>query len=71
LHVATLGLERVARAPLRLVASIVLAEVARQVGRRRPTPGEPAPRPPSYEAALELEPSQEVRSVDPVELLAF
>jgi SpoU rRNA methylase family protein len=71
LRVATLDLRRIERAPLRLVASIVLAEVARQVGRRRPTPGEPAPRPPRYEAALEPESSADVRSVDPDELLAY
>jgi tRNA(Leu) C34 or U34 (ribose-2'-O)-methylase TrmL len=71
LRVATLGLVPMEHAPLRLVASIGLAEIARQVGRRRPTPGRPAPRPPTYEIALELASAGETRLVDPSELIAY
>jgi hypothetical protein len=58
-HIGSLGLQSVAGPPLRLVASIALAEIARQVGRRRPMPGRPAPRLPVYEAAIPLEPGEE------------
>ena len=71
LRVTTLDLVPTSRAPLRLLASIVLAEVARQVGRRRPTPGRPAPRPPTYETALELASPGETRLVDASELLEY
>jgi tRNA(Leu) C34 or U34 (ribose-2'-O)-methylase TrmL len=71
LRVSTLELVRTERPPLRLVASIALAEIARQVGRRRPTPGRPAPRPPTYETALELASAREPRLVDPAELLDY
>ena len=69
-RVATLGLEPVTSAPLRLTASIILAEIARQVGRRHPTPG-PPPRGPRYEKALVPMPAGEVLLVDLSELLAF
>jgi hypothetical protein len=40
---------------LRLIASIALAEAARQIGQRaRPAPGRPAPREPVYDATLAL-----------------
>jgi len=71
LRVTTLDLVPTPRPPLRLVASIVLAEIARQVGRRRPTPGRPAPRPPTYETALDLASPSETRLVDASELLAY
>lgn len=71
LRFTTLDLVPVPRVPLRLVSSIVLAEIARQVGRRQPTPGRPAPRPPTYEIALELASPSETRLVDPSELLAY
>jgi hypothetical protein len=72
LRVASLRLEPVVSPPLRLVASILLAEVSRQVGRRRPMPGEPAPRPPSYDATLRLLlPQHEVVSVESADLLAY
>jgi tRNA G18 (ribose-2'-O)-methylase SpoU len=71
LRVTTLDLVPISRAPLRLIASIVLAEIARQVGRRRPTPGRTAPRPPTYETALELASPSETRLVDPSELLGY
>ena len=54
-----------------IVASIALAEVSRQVGRRRPVPGKPAPRAPRYDAALRLLPEHEVRAVESVELLDY
>lgn len=68
--VASLDLQPMAHEPLRLTASIVLAEIARQVGRRRPAPG-PPPRAPRYEKAIEPAPGPEVLLVDPAELLAF
>jgi tRNA G18 (ribose-2'-O)-methylase SpoU len=69
LRIATLDLTPIGRAPLRLIASIALAEIARQVGRRRPIPERPAPRPPTYETALELASSKDMRLVDSDELL--
>jgi tRNA G18 (ribose-2'-O)-methylase SpoU len=69
-RVATLGLEPVTPAPLRLIASIILAEIARQVGRRHPTPG-PAPRGPRYEKALVPMPAGEVLLVELPDLLGF
>ena len=68
--VASLGLQPMEHEPLRLTASIVLAEIARQVGRRRRVPGAP-PRAPRYEKAIEPVPGPEVLLVDPADLLAF
>lgn len=68
--VASLGLQPLEHEPLRLTASIVLAEIARQVGRRRPVPGAP-PRAPRYEKAIEPVPGPDVLLVDPADLLAF
>lgn len=68
--VASLGLQPMDCEPLRLTASIVLAEIARQVGRRRPVPGAP-PRAPRYEKAIEPVPGTDVLLVDPADLLAF
>jgi tRNA G18 (ribose-2'-O)-methylase SpoU len=70
-RVATLGLQPFERPPLRLIASIVLAEIARQVGRRRRIPGRPAARPPRFEAALRLAATQEALWIDPSELLDY
>jgi tRNA G18 (ribose-2'-O)-methylase SpoU len=67
---ASLDLQPMEHEPLRLTASIVLAEIARQVGRRRPLPG-PPPRVPRYEKAIEPAPGPEVLLVEPAELLAF
>ena len=69
-RIATLGLEPATSAPLRLIASIILAEIARQVGRRHPTPG-PVPRGPRYEKALMPMPAGEVLLVELSDLLAF
>lgn len=69
-RLASLGLRPMEHEPLRLVASIVLAEAARQVGRRRPLPV-PPPRGPRYEKAIEPEPGAEVLLIEPAELLDF
>jgi len=69
-RIATLGLEPVEPAPLRLIASIMIAEIARQVGRRRPMRGV-APRVPRYEKGLELAPAGDVFLVEPSQLLEF
>jgi len=68
--VASLGLQPMQHEPLRLTASIALAEIGRQVGRRRPVPG-PPPRAPRYEKAMDAAPDPDVLLVDPAELLAF
>jgi tRNA G18 (ribose-2'-O)-methylase SpoU len=68
--VASLGLQPMEHEPLRLTASIVLAEIARQVGRRRPAPGVP-PRAARYEKAIEPVTGPCVLLVDPTDLLAF
>jgi hypothetical protein len=62
--IATLGLEPMDHAPLRLVASIALAEIARQVGGKRPMPGRPAVQPPAYDDAISLVPEGEVLVVE-------
>jgi SpoU rRNA methylase family protein len=69
-RIATLDLEPVAPTPLRLIASIMLAEIARQVGRRRPLPGI-APRAPRYDKALEFVQAGDVFLVEPSKLLEF
>jgi len=71
IQVASLGLRPVQRAPLRLVASITLAEIARQVGRRlRGPPGRQA-RPPKFAAAVKLRSPEDVLFVDPSRLLSY
>jgi hypothetical protein len=70
-RVATLGLQPMENAPLRLTASIALAEIARQVGRRRPISGRPAARPPTYELALELASADRMRLIDQSDLLDY
>jgi len=69
-RVASLGLRPLEYDPLRLTASIVLAEIARQVGRRRPVPGAQS-RAPRYEKAFEPPPAPDVLLVDPADLLTF
>jgi tRNA G18 (ribose-2'-O)-methylase SpoU len=71
LTIATLNLEAFEDPPLRLTASIALAEIARQVGRRRRVPGIPAVRRLRYEAAVRLTTAEDVLFVDPSRLLEF
>jgi tRNA G18 (ribose-2'-O)-methylase SpoU len=70
ISVVSLGLHATENEPLRLTASIVLAEIARQVGRRRSVPGAPR-RAPKYEKAIEPVPDPDALLVDPADLLAF
>lgn len=70
MRIATLGLEPVESAPLRLTASIVLAEIARQVGRRHPGVGL-APRGPRYEKALAPVTAGDAFIVELADLLEF
>jgi tRNA G18 (ribose-2'-O)-methylase SpoU len=71
LRVATLGLEPVPCPPLRLVASITLAEIARQAGRPT-TPGPAlARRGPAYERDLKLAADGELLILDPEILLGY
>ena len=71
LRIASLELQPFECIPLRFLASIALAEIARQVGRRRPGPSRPAARPPTYGAALQLMDAGDLVLVDPSELLAY
>jgi hypothetical protein len=68
-RVASLRIEPVDRPPLRLVASIVLAEVARQVGRRRPAIA--GPRAPRFDSVVRLMPADQVSEIDAERLLEF
>jgi tRNA C32,U32 (ribose-2'-O)-methylase TrmJ len=72
-QVATLGLRQAVTAPLRLVASIALAEIARQVG--RPATGKPAQstarRQRAYERDLSLVAGGELLMLDPDLLLGY
>ena len=70
-RLVTLDLKPSDDSPLRLVASIVLAEIARQVGRRRRVPGRPAAPVPRYEAAVRLTATGDVLFVDPSRLLDY
>lgn len=70
-RITTLDLEPTEHAPLRLVASIAMAEIARQVGRRRPLPGRPEPRVPTYDKAIPLAADDDVLLLDEPELLAY
>lgn len=71
IEVASLELTPVASAPLRLVASITLAEIARQVGRRRrPRPGV-LTRPPKFATEVKLRSPDDVLLVDPAVLLSY
>jgi hypothetical protein len=74
LRVATLGLSEIPCPPLRLLASIALAEIARQAGRplpRRRGPQAPGPRAPSYNRELARAADGEVLVLDPSLLLAY
>ncbi len=70
-RVASLGLRQASRAPLRLVASIALAEIARQTGRpsaRRPAPARQWP---AYEREIGLTTDSELLVLDPIMLLDY
>lgn len=70
LRIATLGLRPNGYEPQRLVASIVMAEIARQVGRRHPVKGA-APRRSRYERGLSLAPGGDVTFIDHADLLMY
>jgi hypothetical protein len=70
--IATLGLAPLECTPLRLTASIALAEVARQAGKRHPQRGRADVRRPVYELALPLgNLTDESVELDPRDLLIF
>lgn len=71
IRVASLGLQQVACGPLRLVASIALAEIARQAGRPAAPRPAPAPRWPAYERDLKLTTDGELLVLDPAALLDY
>jgi tRNA C32,U32 (ribose-2'-O)-methylase TrmJ len=68
---ATLGLAQAGSAPLRLVASIALAEVARQVGRPPGVRPVPSPRRPAYERDIRLLADGELLILGPDVLLSY
>lgn len=70
-RLASLRLAPVASPALRLVASILLAEVSRQVGHKRLARGKTGPRAPRYDTAPRLVPDGDVMDIDPSELLAY
>ena len=71
-RVATLDLEPVGAIPLRFVASIVMAEIARQVGRRSPTPGgRRAPQAATFDSAISLGQAGDFLLVESSQLLAY
>jgi hypothetical protein len=71
IQVSSLGLTPVVSAPLRFAASITLAEIARQVGRRRRGPPGAQIRPPKFAAAVKLRSPENVLFVDPSSLLSY
>ena len=70
-RIATLGLEPVDRPPLRLVASIALAEIARQVGRSAAQVPVERFRGPRYERDLDLVADGELVLLEPDVLLSL
>ena len=70
-RVASLELAPMVRPPLRFAASITLAEIARQVGRRRRGPPGVPTRPPKFAAAVKLRSPEDVLFVDPLRLLSY
>jgi tRNA G18 (ribose-2'-O)-methylase SpoU len=71
IRVASLELAPVVRPPLRFAASITLAEIARQVGRRRQGPPGIPTRLPKFAAAVKLRSPEDVLFVDPSRLLSY
>jgi len=70
-RVASLGLAPVAAPPLRAVASIALAEIARQVGQPATRPRPSVSRPPRYDRQMKLVAEGELLLVEPELLLSF
>jgi tRNA G18 (ribose-2'-O)-methylase SpoU len=70
-RVASLSLETAAATPLRIVASIALAEIARQVGQPAARPREPASRGPRYNRDLKLVADGEMLLIEPDQLLDY
>lgn len=68
---ATLGLTPARSAPLRLVASIALAEIARQVGRPPGVRPVPSLRPPAYERDIRLVTDGDLLILGPDVLLGY
>lgn len=71
IRTATLGLRPAGCAPLRLIASIALAEIARQTGRPAGRGPAPAPRWPVYERQVKLAANGELLILDPAVLLDY
>jgi tRNA G18 (ribose-2'-O)-methylase SpoU len=71
IEVASLQLAPEVSAPLRFVASITLAEIARQVGRRRRRPPGISKRLPKFAAVVKLRSPEDVLLVDPARLLSY
>jgi hypothetical protein len=70
-RVASLGLQPMIKPPLRIEASIAMAEIARQVGRPASRPRPSVSRPPRYDRELKLVAEGEMLLVDPELLLAY
>jgi len=70
-QLTTLGLGHPERAPLRLWASIALAEIARQAGRPPAQQPAPSPRPPTYDRDLKLAADGDLLILDPDLLLSY
>lgn len=71
MQLATLGLGHTKRPPLRFLASIALAELARQAGRSPAPRPAPSPRQPTYDRDLKLAAGGELLTLDPDLLLSY
>jgi hypothetical protein len=71
IRIATLGLRPTGCAPLRLIASIALAEISRQAGRPAERGPAPTPRWPAYRREVKLAAAGELLILDPAELLGY
>ena len=70
-RVASLGLEAVARPPLRVITSIAVAEIARQVGQPATRPRPSVSRAPRYDRQMKLVADGEMLLIEPELLLSF
>jgi len=70
-RIAGLSLETAAATRLRIVSSIALGEIARQVGQPRSKPRAAAPRGPRYDLDLKLIADGEMLLIDPDQLLDY